>query len=138
MLPENTTAKVRQKKQWILKLRTVLLYGPNDKIGEEHQRDSDIPIGISFPSLTRNKKHSTKSRNQAFSKSNSVKNFLNFYENKLQKDLNSLLYFAIISITSSLNKRKLKELAILLYKFVHDQKENFLYLQLHLSLNRPS
>ena len=22
-----------------------------DKIGEEHQRDSDIPIGISFPSL---------------------------------------------------------------------------------------
>ena len=30
-----------------------------DKIGEEQQKGSDIPIGISFPPLKSNKKHPT-------------------------------------------------------------------------------
>ena len=69
----------------MLKLRTAFPYGLNDKIGEEHQRDSDILNGISLPSLKRNTKHPTRSKNQVLSKNNSVKSFLNLYENKLKK-----------------------------------------------------
>lgn len=47
--------------------------------GDEHQRNSDKPIGISFPSLKRKKELRT---SQAFSKSNSIQYFLNFYKNK--------------------------------------------------------
>lgn len=46
--------------------------------GDEHQRNSDKPIGISFPSL---KRHKELPKSQAFSKSNSVQCFLNSYEN---------------------------------------------------------
>lgn len=54
--PENTTATVRQKKEikWILKLQTAFRYGFYDKIEEKYQRDSDLPIGLSFLSLKRN------------------------------------------------------------------------------------
>ena len=54
-------------------------YGLNVNTGVEHQRDSDVPIGTSFPSLKGNKKHPTRSRNWAFSKNNSVTSFLNLY-----------------------------------------------------------
>ena len=53
VLPEKIAITVRQKKetQWMSKLRTALPYGLNNKIEEEHQRDSDIPIGMGFPSF---------------------------------------------------------------------------------------
>ena len=35
-------------------------YGLNVNTGVEHQRDSDVPIGTSFPSLKGNKKHPTR------------------------------------------------------------------------------
>ena len=38
----------RKKTKWMLKLQTAFPYGIHDKNGEEHQRDRDIPIGISF------------------------------------------------------------------------------------------
>ena len=85
-----TTATVRRKKEtkWMLKLGTAFLYDLlNDKIGEEHQRDIDIPIGTSFESLKRNKKHPARSMNQTCTKNNSVKSFLSFYRKILQKDL---------------------------------------------------
>ena len=43
--------------EWILKLRTAFPYGLKNEIGEEHQRNSDIPIGISFAPIKRNKEH---------------------------------------------------------------------------------
>ena len=47
--------------------------------GDEHQRNCDKPIGISFPSLKRKKELPM---SQALSKSNSIQCFLNFYKNK--------------------------------------------------------
>ena len=44
---------------WKLKLQTIFPYVLSDKIGEEQQKGSDIPIGISFPPLKSNKKHPT-------------------------------------------------------------------------------
>ena len=38
----------------MLILRSAFPYGVNNKIGEEHQRDSDTPIRISFPYLHKN------------------------------------------------------------------------------------
>ena len=134
-LPENTTVTSRRKKEteWILKLRTAFPYGLNDKIGEDVQRNDDKPVGISFPSLKRNKNHPVRSKNHAFSKNNSVKSFLNLFKNKLINDLKSCLNFGR-SIISSLSKSKLKELAILLNDFITDQTEDFLYLHWYLAL----
>ena len=43
-----------------------------DKIGEVHQRDGGMLIGINFPQLKINKKHPTRSRNQNLNKNISV------------------------------------------------------------------
>lgn len=42
------------------KIGSTLPYGFNGEIGEGHQKDSDLPTEISFPSLKRNKKTSNK------------------------------------------------------------------------------
>ena len=120
---ENTTTTARQKKEikWMLILRSAFPYGVNNKIGEEHQRDSDIPIRISFPYL--HKKHTNNSNNS----------FFNLYEKKLKKNLKSCLNFGRL-IISSLNKSKLKELAMFLNEFLNDQIEDFLYLHCYLAL----
>ena len=81
----------------------------------------------------RNKKHPAKSRNQIFNEKILVKSFLNLYENKLQNDLKICLNF-VRMINSSLIKKKLKKLPILLKEFFNDQKEDFFYLQRHLAL----
>ena len=52
-----------------------------------------MTIEISFPLLKRNKKYPTSSRNQFFSKSNSLKGFLDLYKSKLRNDLMSSLNF---------------------------------------------
>lgn len=67
VLPEDTTTTVCRKKEFEKKvnLQIAFPYGINAKIGEEHQRDSNNPIGIIFPSIKRNKKHPTRQRNQA-------------------------------------------------------------------------
>ena len=98
--------------------------------GDENQRNSDKPIGISFPSL---KRHKELPKSQAFSKSNSVQCFLNFYENNWKRNLKSYLNFGSL-ITPTQNKRKLRDLAILPNDFVNDQKEYFFYLQWPLAL----
>ena len=41
----------------MLKLWKASPYGLNVNTGVEHQRDSDVPIGTSFPSLKGNKKN---------------------------------------------------------------------------------
>ena len=64
---------------------------------------------------------------------NSFKSFLITYKNKLQKDSKFGLSFGR-SIISSVNKRKFKELALLLNSFFNDRTEDFLYLQWCLAL----
>ena len=113
---ENTPATVRRKTEtrWFLRLEIGFHFGLNGKIGDEHQRNNVKPIGLSHQDQA----------SQAFSKNNSFNCFLNLYKNKLKKDLKSYLIFGR-SITSSPNKKKLKELAILLNYFVHDQRNSF-------------
>ena len=55
----NATVRWKNKIEWKLKLQTTFPYVLSDKIGEEQQKGSDIPIGINFPLLKSNKKHPT-------------------------------------------------------------------------------
>ena len=58
--------------------------------------------------------------------------FLTLYENEFKNDLKSCLSFSWTIIFLSLNKKKLKELAILPNCFVNHQTRNVLYLHWYL------
>ena len=83
VIPENTAAAVSQKKnnELILRHRTVFRYGIGDKIGEEHQRDTDIPTGATFESLEKLKNIKKDQRIRPLVKKIQLKTFFIYIRN---------------------------------------------------------
>ena len=83
VVPENTAAAVRQKKnnELILRHQKVFRYGISDKIGEEHQKDTDILIGATFESLEKLKNIKKDQRIRPLVKKIQLKTFLIYIKN---------------------------------------------------------
>ena len=65
----------------ILRHQKVFRYGISDKIGEEHQKDTDIPIGATFESLEKLKNIEKDQRIRPLVKKIQLKTFLIYIKN---------------------------------------------------------
>ena len=108
--PTFRETRLNREEYWIKKLRTVFLYGLNERARNYHQ---DQPIGKMFPAIPRSRERVIRSRRNRNNRSNnniSINQFLERFTNTLINDLKNT-YYTVRIMLNNIKKKVLKNIA---------------------------